>query len=100
MSILKRTVLYKKDDKGQYRFPGWALTITTLGTCLEPFLINDRQVANNSFRDFDPSDPIARVDDLQRVDDMDELKATSLGETMVTGGGDLLPRVFIKTGNF
>ena len=100
MSILKRTVLYKKSENRPYRFLGWAIATTTLGAMLEPFNINDRVSPSQGILDFDPSDPIARVDDLQNVDPLDDFRALSFGETMPIHGGDLMPRVYIKTGNF
>jgi len=105
MSILKRTVLYyppsPKSPRGTFRFPGWALVTTTLGTMLEPFNINDRFVTGmgQSVMDFDPSDIMARVDDMQPVSDRLDWKTTSFGETMPVGGGDLLPRTYNKKGN-
>jgi hypothetical protein len=101
MSILKRTVLYYKSDDGQYRFPGWAVTITTEGACLEPFNISDRFVTGlgQSIADFDPSDIMTRVDELQPINDLTDWAVMSFGETMPTCGGDLLPRTYIKEGN-
>lgn len=100
MSILKRTVLYYKDPKGQFRFPGWAVTITTQGACLEPFNINDRFATglNDGVADFDPSDIMAKVDDMQPMNDLTDWQVTSFGEVQPTGGGDLLPRVNPKRG--
>lgn len=98
--IQKRCVLYFKDDKGQYRFTGWAVTTTTLGAMMEPFNINDRAVGSQSIVNFDPSDPMARVDELKNIDPLKECLGLSHGETMEIHGGDLMPRVYIKTGNF
>lgn len=98
MSILRRTVFYEKKDRGQFRFTGWAHTVTTLGACAEPFNINDRTVPDQSIRDFDPSDPIARVDILQNVDN--PFIELSFGENPPIHGGNMMPRVKIATGNF
>ena len=98
MSILSRSVLYYKSPNGPFRFPGWAITNTTLGSCLEPFNISDRYVHNYGLSDFDPSDIIARVDDLQPINDLNDWKVTSFDEVQPIGGGDLHPRTFLKEG--
>ena len=99
MSILKRSVLYMKTEKNPYRFVGWAICTTTLGAMLEPFDINSRNPGVDLV-DWDPSDPIARIDELQNIDDGKEELMTSFGETMAVLGGDRYPRVLIKNGNF
>ena len=98
--IQKRSVLYFKDDKGQFRFSGWAVTTTTLGAMMEPFNIDDHHVGSQDIVDFDPSDPMVRIDELQSVDPLKECIGLSHGETMEIHGGNLMPRVLIKTGNF
>ena len=100
MSIQKRSVLYTKTDKKQYRFIGWAIATTSLGAMLEPFDINAHNNPGVNWVDFDPSDPIARVDDLQNIDIGKEALMTSFGETMEILGGERYPRVLKKTGNF
>ena len=100
MSILKRSVLYSKPDKKQYRFIGWALTTTTLGVMLEPFDISNHHNPGQNFLDFDPSDPISRIDELRNIDGTAEELATSFGETMPLMGGNRHPSVLIETGNF
>jgi len=99
MSILRRSVLYYKYPSGVYRFPGWAITTTTLGTCLEPFNIADQWNPGKSKADFDCSDIMARVDELRPIDDRIDWKLMSGGDIMPLGGGDLLPRVYRKDGN-
>ena len=100
MSILKRSVLYTKTEKKPYRFIGWAICTTTLGAMLEPFEINSHHSPSKGWIDFDPSDEITRVDELQNVDGGKEELLTSFGETMAVLGGDRYPRVLIKNGNF
>ena len=96
--IKKRAVLYTR-DKGLYRFLGWAITTTRLGNMAEPFLVNDRLVVGTSVRDHDPSDPIARIDELRNIaPGMESHLMNSDGEQI--HGGDLLPRTTIRTGYF
>ena len=100
MSILKRSVLYIKPDKKQYRFPGWAIVTTTLGAMLEPFDISSHHSPSQGWIDFDPSDEITRIDDLQNIDNGKQILLTSFGETMQTMGGDRHPSVIPVTGKF
>jgi len=100
MSIQKRSVLYTKPKGKQYRFIGWAIVTTTLGAMLEPFDIAEHGNPSQNWVDFDPSDPITRIDELRNVDTGKEGKITSFGETMEVMGGDRYPRVLIETGNF
>ena len=99
MSILRRSVLYYKYPKGVYRFPGWAIVQTTLGACLEPFTIADQMVPGKSTADFDCSDIMTRIDELQPIDDRTDWKVMSGGDIVPLGGGDRLPRVYRKDGN-
>ncbi|MBT7628780.1 MAG: hypothetical protein HN597_03625 [Desulfobacula sp.] len=95
--IKKRAVLYIIDG-GIIRFPGWALTTTRLGTMAEPFIMNARRIAGSEdFQDFDPSDPAVRVDELRNLSPGRENFIMS-GE--MVSGGEMLPRVFQKTGDF
>jgi hypothetical protein len=98
MSIQKRCVFYSKEN--QYRFLDWAEVTTTLGSMMEPFCPNIRFAPNQSIRDFDPSDPIARIDEMKNVDRRFEWKALSHGEVMPLHGGRMMPHVNIATGNF
>jgi hypothetical protein len=100
MSILRRSVLYYKKPDGQYIFPGWAIVTTTLGAMLEPFNISDHFSPSQTIVDFDPSDMMVRIDELQPINQLTDWKITSFGETMPIAGGDLLPRVHKKTGRF
>ena len=97
--IKKRAVLYTKED-GIYRFLGWAIVTTRLGAMVEPFLVNERFVSNNvSISDFDPSDPAVRIDELQNIAPGMESHLMS-ADGLPLHGGDLLPRVFKRTGYF
>lgn len=99
MSILKRTVFYSSKG-GQIKFLDWASTMTTLGACAEPFMMNDRGADNVTMADFDPSDMMAKVDEMHRVDDEDMTKRSlSSQEEPPLNGGNMSPRVLIFTGN-
>lgn len=100
MSIQKRTVFYSTKG-GQVKFLDWALTITTLGACAEPFDMNNRDNGpNNDLPDFDPSDPMVKVDEIVRVEDEDAVyRLLSSLESPPLHGGNMSPRVFIFTGN-
>lgn len=99
MSIQKRSVLYVKPKNKQFRFIGWAMVTTTLGAMLEPFDISHHNPGVN-WVDYDPSDEISRIDELQNVDDGTQILLTSHGETMQTMGGDRYPSVIPVTGKF
>lgn len=89
MSIKKREVFY--DDTGGYvRFWDWALVTTTLGAMAEPFLPNDRHLPGK-FSQFDPTDEIARIDDIRASSIDTHLQALS-GGVHALNGGTLHPR--------
>ena len=98
-SIRRRRVFYNKKNDGQYRFLGWAHVVTSMGVMAEPFNLNDRHVPSNNMANYDPSDMMARIDDLQQIEDGKEIRVISFDNDPIHGG-DLLPRTFIKTGNF
>lgn len=99
--ILKRDVLYeKRNATSPYHFIGWSICTTGIGAMAEPFEIGDRHAPGNSYADFDFSDPMARVDELQNVPYGNSWKTLSFGETMPIHFGDLSPRVYIRSGNF
>jgi len=100
MSILRRSALYTQKKGGQVRFLNWALTITKMGTMAEPFILNDRISPTTQIGDYDPSDPMSRVDELVGVDPNKSEWAATMGDTIPIHGGNILPRVFSKTGNF
>lgn len=90
MSILKRTVFYDKTG-GIVRFWDWALVTTTLGTMAEPFVANMRSI-DAPVRNFDPTDEIARIDEMKEADIGQSLLLLSGGKNQLHGGC-LLPRV-------
>lgn len=89
MSILRREVFF--DNTGGYvRFWDWSLVTTTLGTMAEPFLPNDRHLPGK-FSQFDPTDEIARIDDI-RASSVDTQPHTLSGGVHPLNGGTLNPR--------
>jgi hypothetical protein len=87
MSIKKREVFY--DNTGGYvRFWDWALVTTTLGVMAEPFLPNDRHQFG-PFDQFDPTDEIARIDDIRASSIDTQLQALSGGVHAINGGAQL-----------
>jgi hypothetical protein len=88
MSIQKRTVFF--DDTGGFvRFSDWALVTTTLGTMAEPFLPNSRHMLDVDFSEFDPTDPIARVDEIRQISVDVQMHALSGGDHALNGGYQL-----------
>jgi len=90
MSIQKRTVFYDNTG-GIARFWDWALVTTTLGTMAEPFQPNARYAAQTEFGQFDPTDMIARIDDIQ-ISSVDTQLQTLSGGVHALNGGALNPR--------
>lgn len=87
MSIQKRVCFY--DDAGGFiRFWDWALTTTTLGTMVEPFLPNDRHQFG-PFDEFDPTDEIARIDEMRAASVDKQLLLLSGGQHQLHGGYQL-----------
>ena len=89
MSIQRRTVFYDNTNS-IIRFWDWALVTTTLGTMAEPFLPNDRHQFG-PFDQFDPTDEVARVDDIRSASVDKQLLLLS-GGTHQLHGGYQLPR--------
>ena len=89
MSIRKREVFY--DNTGGYvRFWDWALVTTSLGTMAEPFLPNDRHQFGQVDQ-FDPTDAIARIDEM-RASSVDTQLLQLSGGRHALIGGPLHPR--------
>lgn len=95
--IKKRAVLFIDYD-GIVRFPGWALTTTTLGTMAEPYHMGQIRSAFEGFTDVDPSDPAIRIDELQPLKPGNEDGYIMNGERVT--GGNMMPRIHKKTGLF
>lgn len=90
MSIQKRTVLYEKTKSGVYRFSDWALSTTPLGVCAEPFSVNLKK-SPGGINNFDATDEMSRVDEMQNID-LDREKFILSGGEHALHGGALMPR--------
>lgn len=66
MSIVKRTVLIDRTTD-VIRFNDWAYVDTTIGPMGEPFLPNARVSTCTPVSEFDPTDEIARIDDIRAL---------------------------------
>ena len=88
MSIQRRAVFYDNTN-GIVRFWDWALVTTTLGTMAEPFLPNARHSPDADFGQFDPTDEIARIDDIRASSIDTSLLTLSGGEHQLHGGAQL-----------
>lgn len=98
MSIKRRDVLYSEKG-GQVKFLDWAITMTSVGACAEPFVANDRGGRAGDLSDFDPSDIMVKVDGLLQVEDEGAAQRALTSDGVPLHGGNLLPRVFLFTGN-
>lgn len=90
MSIIKREVYYDNTN-GIARFWDWAHTTTTLGTMVEPFAINTHHAIGTPFANFDPTDPMSRVDEIHNRRFHEE-KLVLSGGNFYLHGGALMPR--------
>ena len=90
MSILNRTVYYTRVG-GTVKFLDWAHVVTSIGMMAEPFIANARfsPAATGQVLNYDPSDIMARVDDMQEVSGEGDVKRLFAG----VHGGNALPRV-------
>lgn len=89
-TIQKRTLLYEKHKDDVFRFHDWALVITPLGVCAEPFnFVHNRGVGETPL--FDATDEMVRVDEMQCID-MDKEKLVLSGGINAIHGGYLMPR--------
>lgn len=80
MSIQKRTIFFEKKANVPIRYSDFAMVTTTLGSMVEPFCFANRIFDYNT--DYDPTDQIARVDDMTGID-LDK-------EQLLLSGGDHL----------
>jgi len=88
-NIIRRTVYCEQVNGSPVRFGDWAQVITSLGTMVEPFTQISPRPAH---RAYDPTDDMARVDDIVRVNDLGNLP-NLMGMAGALVGGTLMPRV-------
>jgi hypothetical protein len=71
---------------GIVRFLDWALVTTTLGTMAEPFQVDSRHSMRTPFTDFDPTDEMARIDEMIQIDSDKSMILLSGGINQTIGG--------------
>jgi len=86
MSILRRTIFIEKDNsrplEGTYhRICDFALVSTTLGTMMEPFRPFAKNANGTNIANYDPTDEMSRIDDIQFIN-LDKHM------TLLSGGGE------------
>jgi len=79
-NILNRTVFYDMTG-GVVRFRDYAHVTTTLGGMVEPFNVNQRKEPDTDMVDFDPTDDMCRIDQMQAIDATMEGQLLSFGAT-------------------
>jgi hypothetical protein len=84
VSVLKREVYYDNTG-GIARFWDFAIVTTTLGTMIEPFLPNQR-TDFGGYDDFDPTDEVARIDEIRAAPRDKAMLMLSGGEHQLHGG--------------
>lgn len=90
MSITNRTVYYDVTD-GIKRFWDWASVTTTIGSMVEPFVVNARVSKETPIIEFDPTDEIARIDEIKGRTIDKSLLVLSGGDYQLHGGY-MMPR--------
>ena len=90
-TIQKRTLLFEKKKNDVIRFHDWALVITPLGVCAEPFNYAHNKGLGET-PNFDSTDEMTRIDAMQSID-MDREKLVLSGGIDALHGGYLMPRV-------
>lgn len=95
MPILRRVLFADKSVSGILRFSDWAAVTTTSGYMVEPgFCINNRTPVATGLTNFDPTDMMNRVDDIQMIDMLQETTLLSGGAAdPPLHGGVTMPRV-------
>lgn len=92
--ILNSTVFVEKlaGPGTVYRFAEFARVTTPLGAMVEPFIIGDKVPTSADIQNYDATDEMCRIDDIQFVD-LDKIP-TMLGdgEGPAYHGGTQLPR--------
>jgi hypothetical protein len=90
-NILKRTVFMSRNNDGTIRVLDWAKVIMDNGqTYAEPFRFGALWSEGSSIDDFNGSDQMARVDDIEWIDDPSMLDWYLCGgDDNVTGGAQV-----------
>ena len=65
--ILKRTAFVEVVG-GVHRFADFARVITPLGTMVEPFIPFQKTSNNGSIQEYDATEEMCRVDDIEQID--------------------------------
>jgi hypothetical protein len=65
--ILKRTAFVEVVG-GVHRFADFARVITPLGTMIEPFIPGQKVGNNDSMQEYDATNEMCRIDDIEQVD--------------------------------
>jgi hypothetical protein len=90
--ILKRTVFCEAEKSSPLRFADWARVITPQGTMAEPFTtIFLRNAPDVDIEDYDPTEEMCRVDEIEFTN-LDKVSQNLSGGELIHGG-DLHPRV-------
>lgn len=85
MSIRKRVVFYD-NTRGFVRFWDWALVTTSLGTMAELFQPGLRFATATPHQEYDPEDPMARIDEMRAVDRNEMQRVLGGGDHHLMGG--------------
>lgn len=93
MAVIQRRIVFAdKSVNGILRFSDWAAVKTPIGYMVEPgFVINNRRAAGEDITNFDPTDEMNRIDDIQIIDMLQEQLVLSGGQHL--HGGTHMPRV-------
>jgi len=93
--IVRRTVFYHRVN-GVVKFLDWAVVTfnnneSGLRRMVEPFMVNNRYgLKESDLVDHDASDPMCRIDYMQKIQDADSLNAILSGNSPIALHGGLL----------
>ena len=93
MAVIQRRIVFVDNSvSGVIRFSDWAAVKTPIGYMVEPgFIVNNRHPIGIDMTDFDPTDEMNRIDDIQFIDMLQEKTVLSGGTAL--HGGPCMPRV-------
>ena len=89
--ILKRTAFVEVSG-GVQRFADFARVITPLGTMVEPFLAGQKVGNNDSIQQYDATDEMCRIDDIEQIDSDKLPSQMGDGGSPALHGGNQLSR--------